>query len=118
MQAGNLVFKIAPRDAWDDAVACGIFYGSADDLRDGFVHMSTAGQVAGTLAKHFRDETDLVLIAFDAHALGDTLKWDASRDGALFPHHYGPLPAEKALWVKDIATGADGVPVAPGGTEP
>jgi uncharacterized protein (DUF952 family) len=85
------IYKIANRDAWDKALRDGQFAGSSDDLRDGYIHLSTSTQVAGTLCKHFAGQRDLVLVEVDAGALGPLLKWEASRDGALFPHLYAPL---------------------------
>ncbi len=61
------------------------------DLRDGFIHFSTAEQAVETAAKHFAGQRDLVLLAVEADALGDALKWEPSRGGALFPHLYAPL---------------------------
>ena len=83
------VFKIATRERGMTACQLGAFAGSADDVRDGFIHLSAAHQLAGTLAKHFKGQTDLVLITLDADALGDALRWEPSRDGDLFPHLYG-----------------------------
>ena len=49
-------------------------------------------QLQGTLAKHFRGQNDLLLVAFRAASLGAALKFEASRGGDLFPHLYRPLP--------------------------
>lgn len=70
------------------------FPGSPDDLRDGFIHLSTAAQAAGTLEKHFAGQTGLVGIRCDPARLGDALRWEPSRGGALFPHLYRPLTLE------------------------
>jgi uncharacterized protein (DUF952 family) len=107
------VFKVLTREAWEDACRRGAFGGSDDDLRDGFIHLSAAHQLAGTLAKHFKGQTDLVLITLDANALGDKLKWEPSRGGDLFPHLYSALPTAAALDVRALRSGADGVPIAP-----
>jgi uncharacterized protein (DUF952 family) len=85
------VYKIIDRDEWDAARSCGRYSGSADDKRDGFIHLSTAGQMRETAAKHFAGQRDMVLLAVKADALGDALKWETSRGGALFPHLYGSL---------------------------
>ena len=53
--------------------------------RDGFIHFSTAAQLAETAAKHFAGQTDLMLVAVDGDALGAALKWERSRGGDLFP---------------------------------
>ncbi|HKG73186.1 MAG TPA: DUF952 domain-containing protein [Aestuariivirgaceae bacterium] len=87
---------------WSASVATGTYQGSADDRRDGFIHLSAANQLPRALETHFGRRTGLVLIALEAAALGPGLKWEPSRSGALFPHVYGPLPASAALWVREI----------------
>jgi uncharacterized protein (DUF952 family) len=114
VMTATFIYKITPRAAWDAAVAQGTFTGAPVDLADGFIHFSAADQVAETAAKHFRNQTDLVLVAIDAGALGAALKWEPSRGGALFPHLYAPLDVTHARMVFDLPLDADGVPVAPG----
>ncbi len=96
-----LVYKICRADEWRAAEDQGRFDGNADDARDGFVHLSGANQVEGTLNKHYAGQRDLVLVAFDADAL-PSLTWEPSRGGELFPHHYGPLPVSAATSVEPI----------------
>ena len=96
------IYKICPASEWEHAVRDGAFRGSAIDVRDGYIHFSTAAQVAETAAKHFAGQTDLVLLAVDADTLGDALKWEPSRGGALFPHLYAELPVQAALWVEPL----------------
>ena len=43
-----------------------------------------------------------MLVAVEADTLRETLKWEASRGGALFPHLYGPLPVALAVSVEAI----------------
>jgi uncharacterized protein (DUF952 family) len=112
-QTSITVFKIATAAQWRAAVAHGAFEGSADDLRDGYIHLSSRHQLEGTLAKHFVRQTDLVLAAFDAAHLEPDLKWEASRGGELFPHLYAPLETRHALWVKPIMLDDAGVPLVP-----
>ncbi len=88
----ELVYKICPRAAWQAAEAQGVYSGSADDRRDGFIHFSTASQLAGTAEKYFAGQTDLVLVAVVASALGPSLRYEPSRGGMSFPHLYGTLP--------------------------
>lgn len=85
------VYKICPAAAWREAERDGIYRGSADDARDGFIHFSTADQVAATASRHFAGQSDLLVIAVNADALGDALRFEPSRGGDLFPHLYGPL---------------------------
>lgn len=104
----DIIFKISSVAAWRDAEASGRYDGAPVDIADGFIHFSTAEQVAETGRKHFAGQTDLVLVAVDPHALGDALRYEPSRGGALFPHLYGPLPLSAVLWVRPLPLGADG----------
>jgi uncharacterized protein (DUF952 family) len=102
------IYKICERGLWQNAEAEGAFCGSPDDTRDGFIHFSTAAQLAETAAKHFAGRPDLILIAVDAGRLGPQLKWEPSRGGALFPHLYAPLPLDAVRWVRPLADEVDG----------
>jgi uncharacterized protein (DUF952 family) len=102
------VYKIAPVALWRAAEAAGRFDGAPVDLADGFIHFSTAGQVRETAARHFAGQDDLVLAAIDAAALGEALKFEPSRGGALFPHLYGPLPLDAVKWTAPLPCGPDG----------
>jgi uncharacterized protein (DUF952 family) len=102
------IYKICEREAWRAAEAAGAFRGSDVDLRDGFIHFSTAAQVAETAAKWFAGRDDLVLAAIDADALGADLRWEPSRGGALFPHLYAPLSFSTVRWTRALPLGADG----------
>ena len=104
------VYKVVPAAMWARASPKGSFDGSADDLRDGFIHLSSAVQLAGTLAKYFRGQPDLLLIAFNTGDLEPHLKWEASRGGDLFPHYYGSLPTKLALWKKPLPLDQSGLP--------
>ncbi len=99
----SLIYKILPRAEWEAAAAAGVFKGSAIDLEDGFIHFSAEDQWRGTLEKHFAGQADLVLVAVEAQRLGEALKWEVSRGGALFPHLYGPLPTALAASVEPVA---------------
>ena len=103
-----LIYKILRRPEWDAFRAAGETAGAPVDLADGFIHFSTARQVAETAAKWFAAESDLVLVAFEADRLGDALKWEVSRDDALFPHLYRHLKLEEVLWDKSLPLGASG----------
>ena len=102
------IYKICERESWRAANSEGLFRGSAADMRDGFIHFSTAAQLAGTAARHFAKKSDLLLIAIDGGALGPQLKWEQSRGGDLFPHLYAPLPLAAVLWARPLADEIDG----------
>jgi len=110
-----LVYKICPRDLWREAEALGRFTGAPVDRADGFIHFSTAEQVAETAARHFAGQDDLLLVAVAADALGPALRFEPSRGGALFPHLYGDLPLSAVRSVADLPLGGDGRHVFPAG---
>ena len=87
------VYKLLSAGDWQRLRTTGTWAGSPDDVRDGYVHLSAAEQVAGTLAKYFADVPELVLLSVDPALLGAGLRYEPSRGGALFPHLYAPLPA-------------------------
>lgn len=91
------IFKICSRSVWEEIRLCEFWTGSAHDLRDGFIHFSTASQVSETIRKHYADQDNLMLLKVDAASLGDGLKWEPSRGGQLFPHLYGPLPLSSVI---------------------
>jgi uncharacterized protein (DUF952 family) len=104
----EIIYKITPREAWEQAVRAGVFSGAPIDLADGFIHFSSPAQVVETAVKHFSGQKDLMLIAIDGACLGDALKWEASRGGALFPHLYGSLRMDVVLSAKPLPLGPDG----------
>ncbi|ACT58596.1 DUF952 domain-containing protein [Hirschia baltica] len=108
----RLLFKILDATAWQAAIA-GELVQAPVDIADGYVHFSTAFQVQETLDKWFQGEEEAVLIAFDANAFGDQLKWEVSRGNDKFPHVYGEVRANQAIkvWYMDI--GPSGAPQAP-----
>ena len=116
--ANRTIYKITTVQAWDEAVKSGAFAGSADDVRDGFIHLSAAHQVAVTARKYFSGVEGLVLVAVAPDALGPVLKWEPSRGGDLFPHCHGPLPVQAARWVRALPLDSSGVPCLAGLIEP
>lgn len=97
-----LVYKIFRAPEWADLQANGFTRGAPIDVEDGFIHFSTAPQAAETAAKHFAGQDGLLLLALDTDALGDDLKWEVSRGGALFPHLYRDLRMGDILWHKPL----------------
>ena len=108
-----ILYKIVATSHWRAAEHDGIFRGSADDLRDGFIHFSTAEQLAETAAKHFAGQDNLLLVSVDGDRLGAALKWEPSRGGALFPHLHGELALAAVIKVDKLILGADGRHVFP-----
>ena len=108
------IYKICERAAWRDAERAGIYRGSEVDSRDGFIHFSTAAQLAATAAKHFAGQTDLMLVAIDGDALGAALKWERSRGGDLFPHLYAALSVNAVRWARPLPDEVNGQRTLPG----
>jgi uncharacterized protein (DUF952 family) len=107
------IYKICERAVWREAEAAQSFLGTEADERDGFIHFSTAAQLAETAAKHYAGKTDLVLVAVDADVLGMILIWERSRGGDLFPHLYGVLLLSTVKWVRPLPDETGGRRVLP-----
>jgi uncharacterized protein (DUF952 family) len=102
------IYKICPAPAWREAERQGVYRGSADDARDGFIHFSTASQVPETARKHFLGQRALFLVEVDGDALGEALRWEPSRNDELFPHLYGELDLGAVISIINLNTRADG----------
>ena len=109
----TMIYKICDTTLWAQTERAGEFRGSAVDLAHGYIHFSTAAQVADTAAKHYAGMSDLVLVAVTAEDLGGALRWEPSRGGALFPHLYGALPMAAVRWVKPLRLDDSGRHVFP-----
>lgn len=102
------LYKVLSAELWREAESNGQFGGAGIDLADGFIHLSAPNQVKETVAKHFADQTDLVLVTVDGSRLGSILKWEKSRGGALFPHVYGVIPLTAVKKVEPLPLGKNG----------
>lgn len=111
----TLIYKIVDETGWNEAKTAGVFKGAAIDLADGYIHLSTAQQARETAAKHFSGRHGLLLVAVRAESLGEALRYEVSRGGALFPHLYADLDLEAVAWVVPMPLGADGAHVFPDG---
>ena len=103
-----MIYKILRANEWQAFASSGVFAGAPVDLADGYIHFSTADQVIETARKHFAGLADLVLVAIDPAHLGDALKYEVSRGGALFPHLYDRLTLAQIAWSKPLPIRADG----------
>ena len=111
-----MIFKIFRDDEWMKLRTEGETTGAPVDVADGYVHFSTAEQAQETAAKHFAGEDGLWLLGVEADALGDDLKWEPSRGGALFPHLYRRLRIGDVAWAQPLPL-EDGVHVFPAGLD-
>ncbi len=108
-----MIYKICSRDLWNAALAAGELRGAPVDLEDGYIHFSSADQVRETAARHFAGASDLLLLAVEPNGLGDALRWEPSRGGALFPHLYAPLDVALVVRVDELPLGPDGGHIFP-----
>ena len=80
---------------------------SPDDKRDGFMHFSTAEQVAESARLHRAGQADLLLIVVAEDGVAPW-KWEPARSGALFPHLYGELDLGAVTAILDMRARSDG----------
>ena len=106
----SLAYKVLTAAEHETVQTDGVFLGAPVDLADGFIHLSTAAELAETLIKHFADQDQLFIAAVDLGALGEAVKWEESRGGQLFPHIYGPLSREAITATFALNRAADGTP--------
>ena len=111
--SSRFIYKICPETLWRAAESAGVFRGAPVDVQDGFIHFSTAAQAVETAAKHFAGQDNLLLVQVDATRLGERLRWEVSRGGALFPHLYGDLDLTAVSKVDPLPRGADGAHIFP-----
>ncbi len=107
------IYRIVAADVWQRAEQSGSFAGTEHDVRDGFIHFSTAEQVAETAARHYAGQTNLLLVTVSVMRLGSALRWEPSRGGALFPHLYADLPLIAVTRVDPLPLDANGVHLFP-----
>ncbi|MDP3658317.1 MAG: DUF952 domain-containing protein [Brevundimonas sp.] len=105
----EVAYKLVDRAEWSAARAAGVYAGSAVDLADGYIHLSTADQLAETARRHYAGRSDLVVVEVLLGTLGAALKWEASRGGDLFPHLHAPLPVRAARSERDLSVDGEGV---------
>ncbi len=91
------IIKLLRAEEWAVFQAAGVFAGSPDDIRDGYIHISTPDQVEATAAKWFAGADGLMALTLDADALGEALRWEPARGGVLFPHLYRPLRLDEVV---------------------
>jgi uncharacterized protein (DUF952 family) len=104
----RIVYKIMSAAELQQMRSDGLFRGSPADIADGYIHLSSASQLAATLDKHYRGVDGLILAAVDLSLLGDTVRWEPARGGQLFPHIHGNLPVEAVVSVTTVERTPDG----------
>lgn len=111
----TVAYKVLTAEQMAALEADGSFAGAPVDLADGYIHLSTSGQLDETITKHFIDQENLHIASVDLAVLGDAVKWEPSRGGALFPHIYAALPLAAVIAYGPLERDDDGkikLPVA------
>jgi len=98
----SVAYRVLTQSEADELILTGAFRGASVDRTDGFIHLSTAEQVAGTLEAHFHGHRDLHVATVDLAKLGDAVRWEESRGGQMFPHIYGPLPRSAVIEIRAL----------------
>ncbi|MAG55672.1 MAG: dihydroorotate dehydrogenase [Planctomycetes bacterium] len=75
---------------------------------EGFVHLSFADQLAGTLRKWYSDAAEAVLLEVDAGEVADALRIEPSRGGAMFPHVHRAMNRTDFTRRWDLSRGGGG----------
>lgn len=106
-------YKVLTGPQIAELLGSGSFAGAPVDLADGFIHLSTEGQLTETLRKHFGGQADLWIVETDLVTLHDLVRWEPSRGGQLFPHVYGELPLTAVLAHGPLVWSDDGKVLLP-----
>ena len=106
-----MILHICPRDAWEKALAAGVYDG--DTLAtDGYIHCSTEQWVHLPATLRFRGREDLLLLEIAEDRLPVEVTWEEGDpphpEGALFPHLYAALPTAAVVAVHDYQPNEDG----------
>ena len=91
MSRDRYIYKVLTKDQWRKFQRDAVFQGSPVDLADGFIHLSCADQLKGTLDKWYADQDQVTLLQVDASKIDAALKYEISRGGAEFPHLFADL---------------------------
>ena len=107
------VYKILTHDEWKVSKEKGFILTDLD-TKDGFIHLSTAKQLAGTLFYYFEDYENLILVQFNSNELGKELVFEdpipkGNRNGK-FPHFYSKLDVDKISNYWEIKRGSFNLP--------
>ncbi len=106
--ADKIAYKVLTQSQFA-ALRSGVFEGAPVDQADGYIHLSTAAQLTETVARYFAGQSDIIIAAVDLAPLGEAIRWEPSRNGALFPHLYGRLRPDHVTAHCPLARGPDGL---------
>lgn len=111
------IYKIVGKDFWEKSQGEQNLPPMPIDEADGYMHFSTASQLAKTLELYFAGQAGVVILAVEVAGLAQALKWEASRGGDLFPHLYASLPMSTISRIEHIDVPASGPCELPGSVQ-
>lgn len=86
-----MIYHVTTQENWDNAVIAG-YYEAPSLHTEGFIHNSTAAQVAGVLERYYGGQSNLVLLHIEETKLTSELKYElAPSINELFPHIFGVI---------------------------
>ena len=108
MIKNQIIFHVCRLREWEQALKDGFYQGSEDDIKDGYIHFSTALQLRESVRKHRSGQNNLIILSVNTVDLGGDLKWETSRNGELFPHLYGLLETKKIFDTDNLMLDSSG----------
>jgi uncharacterized protein (DUF952 family) len=108
----RFIYHIAAAADWERAVRDGQYTTSTRGLtlaEQGFIHASTADQVALVANAFYRGAPDLLLLVIDTGLVGPEIRYEHVPGQAdPYPHIYGPLNLDAVREARPFAPGPDG----------
>jgi uncharacterized protein (DUF952 family) len=108
----SVIYHIATAPDWEQARRDGQYTTSTRGrtlAEQGFIHASTAEQVAPVANMIYKGLPDLLLLVIDTDRVGPEIKWEPvpGREDP-FPHIYGPINADAVISTLPLEPGPDG----------
>jgi len=97
-----MIYHVVTEANWQNALQLG-FYESESLVKEGFIHTSKAGQVAGVLERYYQNQRNLFLLHIDETKITVPLKYElAPSVNEEFPHIYGRLNLDAVVKVENL----------------
>lgn len=99
----NIIYHVTTQEEWTIAQEKG-YYEAPSLALEGFIHCSTANQVAGVLERYFSGKTNLIKLVINTNQLKHPLKFElAPSVNEEFPHIFGVLNLDAVTEVQNIS---------------
>jgi glutathione S-transferase len=108
----TFIYHIAAAADWERALRDGQYTMSTRGLtlaEQGFIHASTADQVAAVANAFYLGEPDLLLLVIDTDLVGPQIRYEhVPGQAEPYPHIYGPLNLDAVLVARPFGPGPGG----------